>query len=173
MAEAGAEHGPITAFACFCQFTDVAMQGHLQLRPMLKMEGAQPDGSDLLLAANVSADRRSLVALTPASQKPLSAGDHPLKLSLNGQFSEMKRPDIVSSRKQEFVMSVLVIRQWRCHALGPRAGTHLKVFCMTLLVTLLDGGMFRGLVHVSVLRTFSMGSDQKISETQSSHALLV
>ncbi len=71
------------------------MQGKLSLRPVLKLEGAELDGGDLLLHANVSADRRSLVALTPASQMPLSAGDHPLKLSLNGQFSEQTQRDLV------------------------------------------------------------------------------
>ena len=71
------------------------MQGKLALKPVLKLEGAELDGGDLLLHANVSADRRSLVALTPASQMPLSAGDHPLKLSLNGQFLEQTQRDLV------------------------------------------------------------------------------
>ncbi len=45
--------------------------------------------------ANVTEDRRCLVALTPESQTPLNAGDHPLKLSLNGQFTEEEQRDIV------------------------------------------------------------------------------
>ncbi len=73
------------------------LQGKLSLKPVLKLVGAELDGGDLLLHANVSADRRSLVALTPASQLPLSAGDHPLKLSLNGQFSEQAQKDLVRS----------------------------------------------------------------------------
>ena len=73
------------------------MQGKFALKPVLKLEGAELDGGDLLLHANVSADRRSLVALTPAFQMPLSAGDHPLKLSLNGQFSEQAQRDMVRS----------------------------------------------------------------------------
>ena len=71
------------------------MQGKFSLKPVLKLEGAQLDGGDLLLPANMTEDRRSLVALTPASQMPLSAGDHPLRLSLNGQFSEQTQRDIV------------------------------------------------------------------------------
>lgn len=70
-------------------------QGNLTLKPVLKLEGAQLDGGDLLMHANVTEDRRSLVALTPESQTPLNAGDHPLKLSLNGQFTEEEQGDIV------------------------------------------------------------------------------
>jgi len=53
------------------------------------------DGGDLLMHANVTEDRRSLVALTPESQTPLNAGDHALKLSLNGQFTEEEQGGIV------------------------------------------------------------------------------
>ena len=73
----------------------ICVQGDVSLTPVLKLEGAQLDGSDLLLRANFSSDWRSLRTLTP-SEIPLSAGNHPLRLSLNGQFSEQERRDLVS-----------------------------------------------------------------------------
>ena len=82
----------------FVETASLGVQGSLSLAPVLKLEGAQLDGGDLLLRANLSSDRRSLTALTPRSEMPLSAGDHPLQLSLNGQFTEPKRRDLVSSR---------------------------------------------------------------------------
>ena len=72
------------------------VQGNLSLTPVLRLEGAQLDGSNLLLRANLSSDRRSLLALMPQSEMPLSAGNHALQLSLNGQFPERKQRDLVS-----------------------------------------------------------------------------
>ena len=75
----------------------LGVQGNLSLTPVLKLEGAQLDGGDLLMRADLSSNRRSLTALTPFSGMPLSAGDHPLQLSLNGQFTGLERRDLVSS----------------------------------------------------------------------------
>ena len=72
------------------------VQSNLSLTPVLKLEGAQLDKGDLLLRANLSSDRRSLTALTPPSEMPLSSGDHPLQLSLNGQFTGLERRALVS-----------------------------------------------------------------------------
>ena len=96
------------------------MQGNFSLKPVLKLEGAELDGGDLLLPANVTEDRRSLVALTPASQMPLSAGDHPLKLSLNGQFSGQTQRHIVRTLP---VMSVVPLKS----AISTRAGSAAEI----------------------------------------------
>ncbi len=62
---------------------------------MLRLEGAAADGSDLELPANVTGDRRVLLAVTPAAGGPLAAGNHTLRLSLNGQFPSCARTGMV------------------------------------------------------------------------------
>ena len=65
------------------------------LQPVLRLEGAAGNGSDLELPANVTADGRALTAVTPAHAAPLAAGNHTLRLSLNGQFAGGRRPTMV------------------------------------------------------------------------------
>ena len=59
------------------------------------LEGAAGNGSNLDLPANVTADRRALMAMTPAECAPLAAGTHALRLSLNGQFLSANRTNMV------------------------------------------------------------------------------
>lgn len=65
------------------------------LRPMVRMEGAGQDGGDLVLPANMTADRRALMAVTPSQTGPLTAGTHQLRLSLNGQFAGVNHSTMV------------------------------------------------------------------------------
>jgi hypothetical protein len=73
------------------------------LRPVLCMEGALEDGSDLILPANMTDDRRALMAVTPSETGPLTAGNHLLRLSLNGQFGGMNHSHAVSCTRANFV----------------------------------------------------------------------
>ena len=43
------------------------------------------NGSDLTLAANLTADRMALMAATPLERTPLATGNHQIHVSLNGQ----------------------------------------------------------------------------------------
>ncbi|KAK9917087.1 hypothetical protein WJX75_000778 [Coccomyxa subellipsoidea] len=65
------------------------------LRPALRIQGASEDGGDLLLRANLTDDRRAIMATTPASSGPLTAGSHLLHVSLNGQFAGLNTSDMV------------------------------------------------------------------------------
>lgn len=65
------------------------------LRPALRIQGASEDGGDLLLRANLTDDRRAIMATTPASSGPLTAGSHLLHVSLNGQFGGLNTSDMV------------------------------------------------------------------------------
>lgn len=65
------------------------------LRPTLRIQGASEDGGDLLLPANLTEDRRALMAVTPRSSGPLTAGSHLLHVSLNGQFGGINNTDMV------------------------------------------------------------------------------
>ena len=63
---------------------------------MVRLAGAGEAGGDLLLAANLTADRRSLMAATPARTAPLRAGLFPIAVSLNGQqFAAPPRRGVV------------------------------------------------------------------------------
>ena len=53
--------------------------------PMILLEGVLDNGADLGLPANVTQDRRALLASTPMYEKPLLAGNHSVLVSLNGQ----------------------------------------------------------------------------------------
>ncbi|KAK9837118.1 hypothetical protein WJX81_003998 [Elliptochloris bilobata] len=63
----------------------LSLQQAAQLAPVVRLAGAGERGDDLLLAANLTADRRSLMAVTPARTAPLRAGLFPVAVSLNGQ----------------------------------------------------------------------------------------
>ena len=52
---------------------------------MVRIAGADVNGSDLLLPANLTLDRKSLMTETPLDKTPLSRGDHLIDVSLNGQ----------------------------------------------------------------------------------------
>ena len=63
---------------------------------MVRLAGAGEAGGDLLLAANLTADRRSLMAATPARAAPLRAGLFLIAVSLNGQqFAAPPRRGVV------------------------------------------------------------------------------
>ncbi len=81
---------------CILPIWNGALLQEEQLRPMLRMEGAGQDGGDLVLPANMTADRRALLAVTPSQTGPLTAGSHQLRLSLNGQFLGLNHTDMVS-----------------------------------------------------------------------------
>ena len=67
-----------------------------QLAPVVRLAGAGEAGGDLLLAANLTADRRALLAVTPARTGPLRAGLFPVAVSLNGQqFAAPTRQGVV------------------------------------------------------------------------------
>ena len=53
--------------------------------PVIYLEGVLYDGTDLALPANLTADRRALLATTPLDEQPLMAGNHSVHVSLNGQ----------------------------------------------------------------------------------------
>ena len=66
--------------------------------PMLRIVGADANGSDLLLPANLTWDRRALLAETPLEKSPLVAGDHQIHISLNGQqYAALPDPAAVCS----------------------------------------------------------------------------
>lgn len=66
---------------------------------MIFLEGVLDDGSDLALPANLTQDRRALLASTPMYEQPLLAGNHSVQVSLNGQqlSGRMARQDTVVS----------------------------------------------------------------------------
>ena len=49
------------------------------------LAGAAENGSDLTIHAQVADNRRALMAAIPHTGAPLSPGQHPIRLSLNGQ----------------------------------------------------------------------------------------
>ena len=53
--------------------------------PMVYLEGVLNNGTDLALPANLTSDRRALLAATPLYGEPLQAGNHSVLVSLNGQ----------------------------------------------------------------------------------------
>lgn len=53
--------------------------------PIIFLEGVLNDGTDLALPANLTSDRRALLATTPLYGEPLLAGNHSVLVSLNGQ----------------------------------------------------------------------------------------
>lgn len=52
---------------------------------MIYLEGVLNNGTDLALPANLTSDRRALLATTPLYGEPLLAGNHSVLVSLNGQ----------------------------------------------------------------------------------------
>ncbi|KAK9825612.1 hypothetical protein WJX74_010253 [Apatococcus lobatus] len=56
-----------------------------QVRPQVMLAGAAENGTDLTIHAHVADNRRALMAAIPQTGAPLSPGQHPIKLSLNGQ----------------------------------------------------------------------------------------
>ena len=52
---------------------------------MIYLEGVLNNGADLALPANLTSDRRALLATTPLYGEPLIAGNHSVLVSLNGQ----------------------------------------------------------------------------------------
>ncbi|KAK9813648.1 hypothetical protein WJX73_001491 [Symbiochloris irregularis] len=59
--------------------------GQNALRPLIRLKGGEGNGTDLVLPANFTADKRALLAVTPAEKSPYAAGSHPIHISLNGQ----------------------------------------------------------------------------------------
>lgn len=53
--------------------------------PIIYLEGVLNNGTDLALPANLTSDRRALLATTPLYGEPLLAGNHSVLVSLNGQ----------------------------------------------------------------------------------------
>ncbi|KAL3145145.1 hypothetical protein ABBQ38_001747 [Trebouxia sp. C0009 RCD-2024] len=64
-----------------CSFADEVEDFY----PMIYLEGVLNDGADLALPANLTSDRRALLATTPLYGEPLLAGNHSVLVSLNGQ----------------------------------------------------------------------------------------
>ncbi len=70
---------------CACR---MLKHGGLQVEdfyPMIYLEGVLNNGTDLALPANLTSDRRALLATTPVYGEPLLAGNHSVLVSLNGQ----------------------------------------------------------------------------------------
>ena len=73
---------------------------------MVRLAGAGEAGGDLLLAANLTADRRALLAVTPARTAPLRAGLFPVAVSLNGQqFAAPTRQGVVRPAPEAYLCS--------------------------------------------------------------------
>ena len=53
--------------------------------PEIRLIGANSNGTDLILPAQLTPDRRALAAVTPLEKSPLEAGSHLIHVSLNGQ----------------------------------------------------------------------------------------
>lgn len=53
--------------------------------PVIFLEGVLDNGTDLALPANLTSDRRALLATTPLYGQPLAPGNHSVLVSLNGQ----------------------------------------------------------------------------------------
>lgn len=67
--------------------------------PIIYLEGVLNNGTDLALPANLTSDRRALLATTPLYGEPLIAGNHSVLVSLNGQQLSAKlaaRESVVS-----------------------------------------------------------------------------
>jgi hypothetical protein len=66
------------------------------LAPLLRLQGASPDGKDLVLRGNLTNNRRSLVGVVPAGDAPLTAGSHAVYVSVDGQqFTRVAKPALV------------------------------------------------------------------------------
>ena len=83
--------GPIRTTLDAC----CALQG--SLTPEIRLAGANENGTDLVLPAKLTPDRRALAAVTPLDKSPLEAGTHTIHVSLNGQqfpsnLSRLARP---------------------------------------------------------------------------------
>eukprot|EP00884_Botryococcus_braunii_P021518 jgi/Botrbrau1/804/Bobra.0352s0001.1 len=72
------------------------------LKPLLMLEGAGGNGSDIVVPARLAANRRSLVGVLPAEQGPVRGGVHILRLSLDGQQFQRRGKPSVTSRKRDF-----------------------------------------------------------------------
>ena len=55
------------------------------LRPVIRLTGGEGNGTDLFLPANLTDDKRALLASTPVEKSPYAAGSHQIHISLNGQ----------------------------------------------------------------------------------------
>ena len=55
------------------------------VEPMVMIQGILSNGSNLVLPARLTADRRALMTVTPDEGMPLVAGNHTVVVSLNGQ----------------------------------------------------------------------------------------
>jgi hypothetical protein len=72
---------------------------------VVRLAGAGAAGGDLLLAANLTADRRALLAATPARAAPLRAGLFPVAVSLDGRrFAAPPRARVVRARRPKPAM---------------------------------------------------------------------
>ncbi len=77
------------------------------LAPLLRLQGASPNGKDLVLSANVTNNRRSLVGVVPAGDAPFTAGSHAVYVSLDGQqFTRVAKPALV--RASQFLLQKLL-----------------------------------------------------------------
>ena len=55
------------------------------LKPVIRLTGGEANGTDLVLPATLTEDRRALLASTPVEKSPYAAGSHQIHISLNGQ----------------------------------------------------------------------------------------
>lgn len=78
------------------------------LQPAIRIKGADYNGSDLILSANLTEDRMALMATTPLERTPLAMGDHPVHVSLNGQqFADLPSLDPTVSELTHSNLSML------------------------------------------------------------------
>lgn len=91
------------------------------LKPVIRLKGGEGNGTDLVLPAELTGDRRTLIASTPVEKSPYAAGSHEIHLSLNGQQFMAVNGSIFSSA-QDMVHAaaifapVLHIKQLMLHA---------------------------------------------------------
>lgn len=55
------------------------------LKPIIRLRGGEGNGTDLMLPASLTEDRRALLANSPLEKSPYAPGSHQIHLSLNGQ----------------------------------------------------------------------------------------
>lgn len=78
---------------------------HTTLKPVIRLKGGEGNGTDLVLPAELTGDRRTLIASTPVEKSPYAAGSHEIHLSLNGQQFMAVNGSIFSSA-QDMVVSL-------------------------------------------------------------------
>ena len=95
---------------------------------MIYLEGVLNNGTDLALPANLTSDRRALLATTPLYGEPLLAGNHSVLVSLNGQQLSAKLAAKESAVSQNSPATGICDRYMQQHNKGDVQSRHLLIW---------------------------------------------